>query len=131
MRSGFPLFESFVGSSTEILQETVRILGVPPKLPRSLWKQHGITVVDHAQLNESILTERIREIGMYDLESSMHDDDSASLSHHSFLEPSGTSISRDEAIDLTDLLRRTLDYTPEKRLSGEELAKHSWIAHVE
>ena len=129
MRSGFPLFESFVGSSTEILEEIVRILGVPLKSSHHLRKQDGITIADHAQLNGSTLNDRIREIGIYDHESSMHDGDIASLNHHMLLEPSGVSITTDEANDLTDLLRRTLDYTPEKRLSAEKVANHSWLVN--
>ena len=39
IRSGFPLFESFVGSSTAVLQEMVRILGIPPEPLHSLWEK--------------------------------------------------------------------------------------------
>ncbi|MCJ1403024.1 hypothetical protein MMC11_006246, partial [Xylographa trunciseda] len=129
MRSGFPLFESFVGSSSEILEEIVRILGVPLKSSHHPQKQDGITIADHAQLNGFTLNDRIREIGMHDQESFMHDGDVASLNHHTLLEPSGVSITIDEANDLTDLLRRTLDYTPEKRLSAEQVANHSWLVN--
>lgn len=33
IRSGFPLPESFIGSFTEILNEILRILGIPPEPP--------------------------------------------------------------------------------------------------
>ena len=115
IRSGFPLFESFVGSSTEILREMARILGILPEPSNSLWEKYGITVVNHAQTDESALNDRIREIGMYDQEVSIHNGDIASKTCDPLLEPSGRSSSSNEVIDLADLLRRTLDYTPENR----------------
>ncbi|KAL9126699.1 MAG: hypothetical protein Q9175_007877 [Cornicularia normoerica] len=131
IRSGFPLFESFVGSSTEILEEISRILGMPPESSHSLWKEDWITMTDHAKWDGSPLNDRIREIGIYDQEPSIHDSDVASLNHHTLLEPSGRRVSRDEALDLTDLLRRTLHYIPEKRLSAEKVANHTWFANRE
>ena len=131
IRSGFPLFESFVGSSTEILEEIVRILGMPPESSHSLWKEDGITITDHAKRDGSPLNDRIREIGIYDQEPPIHDSDVASLNHHTLLEPSGRRVTRDESIELTDLLRRTLHYIPEKRLSAEKVANHAWFANRE
>ena len=131
IRSGFPLFELFVGSSTEVLEEMVRILGMPPEPSEHLWEKYGVTIADHAPLDESSLNDRIREIGMYDQEASIRDDDVASKNHHTLLEPSGRRISSDEEIDLADLLRKTRDYTPEKRLSKEKVANHSWFANSE
>lgn len=131
IRSGFPLFESFVGSPAEILEEMVQILGTPPKQSIYLWERHGVTIADHAQLDESSLNDRIREIGMYDQEAPIHDGDVASKNHHILLEPSGRRISSDEEIDLADLLRKALDYTPEKRLSAEKVVNHPWSANTE
>jgi len=127
IRSGFPLFESFVGSPTEILKEMVRILGMPPEPSCSLWEKRGIAIADHAQLDGSTLDDRIREIGMYDEESSIHNGDFASPNHCTLLEPSGRRIARDEESDLAGLLQRTLDYAPEKRLSAEKVANHPWF----
>lgn len=76
IRSGFPLFESFesfVGSSTEILEEMVRILGMPPEPSHSLWEKHGIVISHHARLDDSPLDNRIREIGISDEEPTIHD----------------------------------------------------------
>ncbi|KAK4980834.1 hypothetical protein LTR28_000116 [Elasticomyces elasticus] len=127
MRAGFPLFESFLGSSDEILEEIVRILGMPPKTFHSLRKKIGITMTDHAHLHGSTLSDRIGEIGMYDEESSDGDSDVASVNQHPLLEPCGRRVARDEAIDLSDLLQEMLDYTPKNRLSAEEVAKHPWL----
>ena len=131
VRSGFPLFESFVGSSTEILEEVVRILGMPPESSHSLWKKDGITTTDHVKWVRPALDERIREIGIYDQEPSIHDSHIASLNHHTLLEPPGRRIAGNEVNTLTDLLRRTLDYVPEKRLSAEKLANHIWSGDME
>lgn len=127
MRSGFPLFESFVGFRTEILKEMVRILGIPPKPFHALWKQGGITFTDDERPNDSI-KDRIREIGMYDEESSMYNGDDPSFNPQTLLlEPLGMSITEQESDDLADLLRRALDYSPEKRLSAENVANHHWL----
>ena len=127
VRSGFPLFESFVGSSTEVLEEIVSILGSPPESSHSRWKEAGIAITDHAEWDRSAVNERIRAIGSYDQEASIHDSDVTSLKHHKLLESPGRRITRDEVINLTDLLRTALDYIPEKRLSAEEVANHSWV----
>ncbi|KAL9104700.1 MAG: hypothetical protein Q9163_000378 [Psora crenata] len=109
----------------------VWILGMPPEPSNSLWEKNGITIAHHAQLDESTLNDRIRGIGMYDQEASMHDGNVVSENQHTLLEPSGRRISSDEESDLADLLRQTLDYTPEKRLSAEKVADHSWFANSE
>lgn len=131
IRSGFPLFESFVGSPAEILEEMVQILGTPPKQSIYLWERQGVAIADRAQVDESSLNDRIREIGMYDQEAPIHDSDVTSKNHHLLLEPSGRRISSDEEIDLADLLRKALEYTPENRLSAEKVANHPWFANTE
>ena len=131
IRSGFPLFESFVGSSTEILKEMVGILGMPPEPSHSLWTKHGIAIADLAQLGGPTLNNRIREIGIDDEESSIHNGGSASPDYRALLEPSGRRIDRDEESDLADLLRRVLDYAPEKRMSAEKVAHHPWFESSE
>ncbi|KAM0800808.1 protein kinase [Usnea florida] len=131
IRSGFPLFESYVGSSTEVLQEMVRILGMPPEPLHSLWKKHEIAISDRAQLCGSTLDDQIREIGICDEESSALYSESIPQSHRAILEPPGRRITSDEQGDLCGLLRGTLDYTPEKRMSAEEVANHPWFEYSE
>lgn len=131
IRSGFPLFESFVGSSTGVLQEMVRILGMPPEPFHSLWEKHGIVISDHAQLGKSTLDNRIREIGVCVEESLVLSGISVPPNHHALLEPSEKGIASDEQGDLSGLLRKALDYAPEKRLSAEEVANHPWFEYSE
>ena len=131
IRSGFPLFESFVGSSTEILEEMVRILGMPPESSHSLWIKDGITITNHAKWDGPALNERIRGIGLYDEEPSIQDSDVTPLNHHTLLEPPGRRVTGDEVDTLMDLLRRALNYIPEKRLSAEKVANHVWFENRE
>lgn len=104
IRSGFPLFESFVGSSTEVLKELVRIIGMPPAPFHSLWGKYGVNIANHARLDRSSLQDRIRELGIDDQEASVHDGNFISQSHHTLLEPSGRLVSNEEEIELVDLL---------------------------
>ncbi|MCJ1260021.1 hypothetical protein MMC24_007861 [Lignoscripta atroalba] len=131
MRSGFPLFESFVGSSSEVLQEMVRILGTPPKPWWPSLEQHDIYIKQNEASRGSLLGERVREIGMNDEVSSMHGTRSL-LSRppasDPIIESPGTKIPEDEANSLAGLLQRTLAYPPEKRLPAHAIVKHRWFA---
>ena len=132
LRSGFPLFESFFGSSTEVLEEMLQILGTPPELSSHiLWKKYGINIAAYAERNECALNDRVREIGVFDHESSADFGDIASMNQNGLLEPPEKRITKEEADHLTDLLRRSLDYTPEERLSAEEIASHPWLTDSE
>ena len=131
IRAGFPLFESFVGSCDEVLKEMVRIVGPLPETLCYHGDNSGLVAKDHAQLDRSVLKDQIQEIGVYDQESSEYDDDRDTRDYHTLLEPLGESINIQETIDLTDLLRRMLDYTPGNRLSAEEVANHQWFRHGE
>ena len=131
IRAGFQLFESFVGSRVEVLEEMVRIIGPLPEPLRHLGEESGLVAKDHAQLDGSALKNHIQEIGGYDQESSEYDDNMDSRDYHTLLEPLGKSINIQEATDLTDVLRRMLDYTPHNRLSAKEVANHLWIRHSE
>ena len=130
-RAGAPLFESFVGPSTEVLREMARISGMPPESSRSLWKRRGITITEEAEWDGPALTERIREIGTYDHEASIYDSDSTSSNCHALLEHLGRTIVGKEVQALTELLRRALDYTPERRLSAESCADHPGLGDRE
>jgi len=130
MRAGFPLFESFVGSPSEVLQEIVRILGTPPK---PLWpslEQHEIYIGQHESSCEPLLAERVREIGMNDEEPSILDTDTPLFEQPAFdllMEPSGTKVPENEAESLAGLLQSALNYTPDKRLSAAKIVKHKWF----
>ena len=95
---------------------------MPSQSSYSLWKKGGITITDHAQNEGSVLNDRISEIRIDDQESSIRDSDATSPNDQSLLEPSGRRAIKDEVSDLIDLLRRTSDYVPEKRMSADEAA---------
>ena len=131
MRSGFPLFESFVGSASEVLQEMTQILGTPPNQWWPSLKQHDVYVGQNQASSGSLLRERIRQIGMND-EIPSRDGTETPLTElptsDILIEPSGTKVSEDEANALTDLLQKTLHYTPEARLPVDVTIKHRWFA---
>lgn len=54
--------------------------------------------MNYARLDASTLNIKIREIGIYDQESSIHDSNDVSMNHHMLLEPSERGISADEEI---------------------------------
>ncbi len=130
MRSGFPLFESFVGSASEVLQEMVRILGPPPEPWLPLLKQRDILDDQNNASHRSLLSERIAEISMND-EPAFENDTETPLSTQPrselLIEPSGTKIPEQEANELAFLLQKTLKYTPEERLPADVIAKHRWF----
>ncbi len=130
MRSGFPLFESFVGSASEVLQEMVRVLGPPPEPWLPLFEQHDIIDDQNNAFHRSLLGERIAEV-MND-ETIFEDATNTPLSTQPaselLLEPSGAKVPQEEANQLADLLQKTLKYTPEERLLADVIAKHRWLA---
>ena len=128
MRSGFKLFGSFFGSYHQVLEEMTRLLGIPPEAFHPLLKQYGIPIECDKRMDPLPLLDHIEEIGAYDHESTMYDDERATVDNRMWiLEPLGLGIAKDEAESLTDLLRRALNYSPEKRLSAKDMANHSWL----
>ena len=126
MRAGFPLFESFIRSSNEVLREMIRILGTPPKPLWPFLEQHEIYLGQTEAFCGPFFGERIGEIGMNDEEASICSSDAPSFDL--LMEPPGTEVLEDEVNSLACLLQNTLDYTPEKRLSVDSIVKHSWVA---
>jgi serine/threonine protein kinase len=115
MRSGFPLFESFIGSSTEILKEMDQILGWPP--------ESSCTIADNALLNTCILYDRAMEIGMDNRESSMPRLGPQTI----LLEPPGLGVSRDEAHDLA---AKVIGLCARETFDGKVIASHQWLVTV-
>ena len=127
LRSGFPLFESFIGQRTEILQEMVRILGAPPKSSRGPWEQNGVDFGDHKDEEVDGLTGQVQDIGASDQELSFDCERDDLLERSPLLEPIGSGISKLEATRLIEFLRRALDYAPENRLCAKEMIDHPWL----
>ena len=131
MRSGFPLFESFVTSPSQVLQEMVRTLGEPPRRWWPTLEQHSILAGRDQATNGSSLGERVREIGMDDEEVCLHDCEyslqQTAISEFHLLEQPGKGISENEANSLAGLLQRALNWIPEQRASAETIARHRWL----
>ena len=122
MRSGFPLFESWLGYDSHVLEGMVRILGKPPEPLYSAFEERGTAVTSVADAGQYSLLDQVNEIGV---------DDEPPLRGEAatrpWLEPPGTRPSAEEVRCLAGLLQRTLTYTPEERSPIEEILKHRWF----
>ncbi|KAL8709394.1 MAG: hypothetical protein Q9225_007459 [Loekoesia sp. 1 TL-2023] len=128
MRSGFPLFESFIGSASQVLQEMVEILGTPPNPWWPSLKQHDVNVGQNETsetCSGALLSERISEIGTND---DIPSRNGTETPMSKLIEAPGTEMAADEVNALTGLLQRTLHYTPEACLPVGLTIKHPWFA---
>ena len=75
-----------------------------------------------------MLPDQIRQIGVYDQESSFHNDRSKSTAGHTVLEALGAPVTYVEVNELTNLLRQgmALDYVPERHFLAENIAQAPW-----
>ncbi|EPS98286.1 hypothetical protein FOMPIDRAFT_130103 [Fomitopsis schrenkii] len=134
IRAGAPLFEPFLGSDTDVLRQTVAMLGRPPDpwwaafTERMLWfeedgqprsvevqKRDGILLLT----TKSSLETMLREIGTQD--------QAPLVDEGSLFEKPGETLGEDEVDLLGDLLGKMLKYRPEERASMREVIKHPWF----
>lgn len=66
MRSGFPLFESWLGYDSHVLEEMVRILGKPPESWWSAFDERGIAVTKVEGPSQHSLVDQVGDIGAED-----------------------------------------------------------------
>lgn len=123
MRSGFPLFEPWLGYDNYVLEEILRILGKPPEAMCTAFEERGTAVTKGDGVGQSSLGDQISEIGA-DEEPPLRGEAPA----RPWKEPPGTRPSFEEVSCLAGLLQRTLNYTPEERLPIEGFLKHRWFA---
>ena len=123
IRSGFPLFESWLGYDSHVLDEMLRILGKPPKSLCTPFQERGTAVTKLEEAGQGSLLDQVSEIGADD-EPPMEGE----APKRPWVEPPGTRPTADEVRCLAGLLQRTLNYTPEERLPIEEVLKHRWFA---
>ncbi|KAL9597210.1 MAG: hypothetical protein Q9219_005297 [cf. Caloplaca sp. 3 TL-2023] len=129
LRSGFPLFESFLNSTQQVLEQILKILGPPPDELWASLKPYDIHQVQFETSGSSLLTEQVSSIGQDD-EEPLGDGTSLWLTElptFNLLENTGTRISKDEINALAGLLQRTLQFHPEERLPVAALLRHKWL----
>lgn len=127
MRAGYPLFESFVRSSFEVLGEMIRLLGQPPYSHQDLWIKYGVDAALFTAQYEPELRKHIQEIGQNDYEADYTREVNSESMLGSLLEPLDTDIDAREVADLLDLLQRSLEYESEYRLTAAEVARHKFV----
>ncbi|KAG5723265.1 Protein kinase dsk1 [Termitomyces sp. T112] len=136
IRAGLALFEPILGSDTDILRQTVEMLG---RLPdpwwgafkhRSLWfeedgqpkseqdqERAGLLLKSHA----TSIRAKLLRIGELDVRPFGGDDDGPMMEKH------GTRLPDVEVELLTNLLGKMLRYRPEERISIQDVIQHPWF----
>ncbi|KAJ3830468.1 kinase-like domain-containing protein [Lentinula raphanica] len=134
IRSGFPLFSSFLGSDADILKQTVEILG---RLPDPWWEtfeERALWFEDDGEPS-SIQDQESAGVFLYASKSSVQEQlqsigtqDEAPLSDEgSMFEKPGIRPTEREVDLLADLLGKMLKYRPEDRIGMQEVLVHPWF----
>ncbi|KAK0196664.1 kinase-like protein [Armillaria mellea] len=123
IRAGFPLFDPFFGSDTDILRQSVEASG---RLPHPWWGffQEGALCLQAQQLGGALL-EASKSSVRDKLRSVSTQDDSPSSDEGPMIEKSGVMLPEEVAL-LGDLLRRMLVYRPEDRIGMQEVIDHRY-----
>lgn len=136
IRAGMPLFEPFFASDTDILRQTVEVLG---RLPDPWWssfeernqwfeengepksaaagdqERAGVFI----RSSKSSIQQKLRSIGTQDEYSSADDGP--------IMEKPGVKLEEEEVRLLGDLLEKMLKYDPEERITIQEVLAHPWF----
>ena len=113
-----------MGSHTEILKETVEILG---RLPDPWWKAFKTRATwfkedgtpKTGKADSSSIRDQLRFIGA--------DDEPPSSDEGRMIEKTGMKLPENEVELLGDLLEKMLKYRPEERISMDEVVNHPWF----
>lgn len=124
LRAGFPLFESFIGSQLEVFEAMSTILGRPPDPLHPVWKK-ALEGSDTGTATSIIA--RVNEIGSYD--TSIYNVGGMPSAGSTLLESAGVRVSKDEARELADLLKKALHYDPSRRSSITAISNHPWLTY--
>lgn len=134
IRSGFPLFSSFLGGDADILRQTVEMLGRLPDPwwgrfkeralwfeangePKSIQDQESAGALLHA--SKGSLREHLRSIGTQD--------EVPSNDEGAMIEQPGVRLCEEEVALLGNLLEKMLKYRPEDRIGMQEVIMHPWL----
>jgi serine/threonine-protein kinase SRPK3 len=134
IRAGCPLFDSFFGSDTDILVQTVETLG---RLPdpwwgsfeeRTLWfEEDGEPKSVEAQERADVLLEASKSSIGEKLRSIGTQDDPPYSDEGPMVEKSRVRLDEEEVELLGDLLHKILRYRPEERIGMREVVEHPWF----
>lgn len=134
IRAGFPLFSSFFGSDTDILKQTVAMLG---RLPDPWWgefKERELFFEDDGE-PKSAQDQKSAGVFLYASKTSIREqlrligaqDDVPSSDEGPMIETPGVRLSEKEIELLGDLLEKMLRYRPEDRIGLNEVDVHPWL----
>ena len=141
LRSGQDLFDDFLSHSKRgILRDIIEALGHPPAAQRHLFEEASVKFDDPEMTPEKghEFKKLVEEIGMNDTDDpewvEMGGDDWGTRKPPEkvkrwgpMYDPPHTQISKEEAAQFTDLLRKTIVYEPSQRLTAGEMARHPWM----
>lgn len=134
IRAGRPLFESFFGSDSEVLKQTVAMLG---RLPDPWWgafSDHDTRFEEDGQpksmevqerdgvalkVSKSSIRKQLREIGTQV--------DAPEADEGRMIEEYDKRLGEEEVALLGELLEGMLKYRPEERINMEEVIRHPWF----
>ena len=122
MRSGFPLFESWLGNDSHVLEQIVRTLGKPPESLCAAFEKRGTAVTNVKGAGRYSLVDQVSEVGAED-EPPLRGE----APTRPWMEAPDTRPSSEEVRCLAGLLQRIFSYMPEERLPIERTLKHKWF----
>ncbi|KZV75816.1 kinase-like protein [Peniophora sp. CONT] len=133
IRAGSPLFESFVHSGTQILIDTVSMLGCLPDPWWDAFKDHANWFEEDGEPKreedqaegafeacKTSVREQLRSIGL--------EDEAPRNPDGPMFEATGVRMCEEEVDLLGDLLEKMLRYRPEERIKMDEVITHPWFA---
>lgn len=132
MRTGIPMFDSFFDVSG-VLSGMLKVLGHPPDSFCHIWEANLFKTADYYSLSsECPINDHIRLTGTFeDPQTLDYNKFHVPKDHFGLNEPSENRINGYEEVQLAELLRETLRYIPEERISAAEMATYPWFAYTE
>ena len=135
IRTGAALFSSFFGSDTDILRQTVQMLGRLPDpwwaafKERTMWfEEDGEPKTMEEQESAGVLLKASKSSLREQLQLIGTQDEAPSVDEGPMLEKTGARLLEKEVELPGDLLEKTLKYRPEEGIRMDEVVEHPWFA---
>ncbi|KAI9643959.1 hypothetical protein NHQ30_007310 [Ciborinia camelliae] len=109
IRGGAQLFGDWIGTKDDILRQILQAFGRPPEPWWSTWENRRLFFDDDGK------PKKIWDCGIDE------DEDDPGRNCAEMLEPNGTKVPEEEALQMEDLLTRILKWKPEERISIQEI----------